>query len=141
MPPTPASLAASGSEAGEQTALFCWAAMQFNHCSELQFLFAIPNGGMRNPIVAAQLKAQGVKRGVPDIMLPIIQQIEGVWYAGLWIELKKLKGGKTKDADQLRWAGHLIGQGYRHQLCIGYLAGIDAIKAYMGSNRPWRDTV
>jgi len=29
--------------------------------------FAVPNGGQRNKIVAAKLKAEGVKAGVPDI--------------------------------------------------------------------------
>ena len=31
--------------------------------------FAIPNGGQRNKIVAAKLKAEGVKSGVPDICI------------------------------------------------------------------------
>ena len=29
--------------------------------------FAVPNGGQRNKIVAAKLKSEGVKAGVPDI--------------------------------------------------------------------------
>ena len=31
--------------------------------------FAVPNGGQRNKIVAAKLKAEGVKSGVPDICI------------------------------------------------------------------------
>ena len=29
--------------------------------------FAIPNGGKRNIITASKLKAEGVKKGVPDL--------------------------------------------------------------------------
>jgi hypothetical protein len=31
--------------------------------------FAVPNGGQRNKIVAAKLKSEGVKAGVPDICI------------------------------------------------------------------------
>ena len=32
-------------------------------------LYAIPNGGDRNPIVAKKLKAEGVLAGIPDLYL------------------------------------------------------------------------
>src|SRR5690606_12582346 len=34
-------------------------------------LFAIPNGGARNPVTGATLKAEGVRRGVPDLFLAV----------------------------------------------------------------------
>lgn len=52
-------------EANEQTALFHWAAFAAKHeHPELALMFAVPNGGHRHPVVAAKLKAQGVKAGV-----------------------------------------------------------------------------
>jgi hypothetical protein len=46
-------------------------------------IFAIPNGGARNPRVAEKLKFEGVVRGIPDLYVP----------AGkLWIEMKTEKG-------------------------------------------------
>lgn len=48
------------------------------------FWFHCPNGGSRNCIEAAKLKAMGVKAGIPDCM--ILDQRRG--YSGLAIELK-----------------------------------------------------
>src|SRR5690348_18167176 len=36
----------------------------------LRLLYAVPNGGDRNKIVAAKMKREGVKPGVPDYCLP-----------------------------------------------------------------------
>ena len=46
-------------------------------------IFAIPNGGQRNPETGARLKAEGVVPGVPDLFVP-------AW--GLFIEMKTLTG-------------------------------------------------
>ena len=48
------------------------------------FWFHCPNGGSRNGIEAAKLKAMGVKAGIPDCL--ILDNRRG--YAGLAIELK-----------------------------------------------------
>jgi hypothetical protein len=50
-----------------------------------QLLFAIPNGGQRNIIVASKLKAEGVRAGVPDLFLAFPKKDA----AGLFIEMKK----------------------------------------------------
>ena len=47
--------------------------------------FHPPNGGHRHPVVAAKLKAQGVKPGVPDVVI--------IWRGrAIFIELKAHKG-------------------------------------------------
>ena len=135
----PSQLAKSGTEDAHQTAYFCWCTWQVAQIPELAFAFAVPNGGLRDPITASKLKAQGVKRGVPDIVLPVVRFADNRWYAGAYIELKKLKGGNERDADQLKWAAFLKSQGYAHYLCRGYLAAIDATKHYMGQALPWCD--
>ena len=53
----------------EQCALFEWADCWFPMVSAL--LFAIPMGGHRHIAVAAKLKAEGVKAGVPDIFFAL----------------------------------------------------------------------
>ena len=45
-----------------QAGLFKWAKLASAHHPELTLLFAIPNGGARDPITGAMLKAEGVKR-------------------------------------------------------------------------------
>lgn len=57
------------------------------------FWFHCPNGGSRNGIEAAKLKAMGVKPGIPDCM--ILDNRRG--YAGLAIELKV---GYNKPSEQ-----------------------------------------
>ena len=53
-----------------QAGLFKWFKLASARHPELALLFAIPNGGARDPITGAMLKAEGVKRGVPDLFLP-----------------------------------------------------------------------
>lgn len=65
-------------------------------------IFAIPNGGLRNKVVAANLKAEGVRPGVPDLFIP------GLF---LFIEMKRQKGGRMSDK-QKEWKEHLENLGY-----------------------------
>ena len=90
-------------------------------------IFAVPNGGLRNQLVATKLKAEGVRRGVPDLML--LTPRGG--YAGLIIELKRLKDSKTT-AEQFGWLDHLNAQGFKAVICKGGDAAIDTIKSYLG---------
>lgn len=77
-------------EAQHQTTLFRWAQQPIirHKYPELKLLFHIPNGGRRDPIEAKHLKQQGVKRGVPDLCLPIAKK----GFNALYIELKTDKG-------------------------------------------------
>ena len=54
------------SEHDEQVLIFKWARLSEGRWPELALLFAIPNGGHRHKAVAAKLKAEGVRAGVPD---------------------------------------------------------------------------
>jgi len=62
--------------------------------------------GQRFSVSAARMQAEGVKRGVPDVFLPVAA---GGWH-GLWVELKAGKN-TTSDA-QDEWLGALRRQGY-----------------------------
>ena len=75
--------------------------------AEYGLIFAIPNGGQRHPAVAAKLKAEGVRAGVPDLMLPVARQ----GYCGLFIELK-CNDNKPSEA-QLDWIRNLRAEGYK----------------------------
>lgn len=106
---TPEQLAACGSESGHQKALFCWIAQQSN--SLLQKAFAIGNGGKRDKITGARMKAEGVKRGVPDIFLPVAR---GPFH-GLFIEMKTATGDLSRE--QKNCIASLRNEGYRVQVC------------------------
>lgn len=81
-------------ESGHQEALFSWAAYQQGRMPELEYLHHVPNGGKRDKATATALKRQGVKAGVPDIVLPAVR----AGYHGLYIELK---AGKNTVATHL----------------------------------------
>ena len=93
---------------------------------ELALLYAIPNGGARHRVVAAKLKAEGVKAGVPDYHLPVAR---GGWH-GLWIELKRTKGGALS-AEQRAWHSSLRAQGHRVEVCRGWEEAFDVIRDYL----------
>jgi hypothetical protein len=92
----------------------------------LGLLFAIPNGGARNPITGAQLKREGVRAGVPDLFLPA----EGAHgQHGLFLEVKTSVGRLS--LEQKEWFHALPAMGYE---CIIVRSGegfIAAIEEYL----------
>ena len=113
-------------EAQEQTALFEWAGMMSGRIPDLALLHAIPNGGSRNPAEARHLKAQGVKPGIPDIFLPCARGE----YHGLYIELKRRKGGRVS-IDQKKMILALQAQGYKAEVCMGWDEARETICEYL----------
>lgn len=113
-------------EAEEQIALFEWAALQSGRFPELALLYHVPNGGSRNKIEAARLRAQGVKSGVPDLCLPVARGGNH----GLYIELKRQRGGRISE-EQVRWINGLLKQGYAAAICKGWQEAANVIIDYL----------
>jgi len=137
---TPEQIAQSGTEAAHQTALFAWASVKSIQYPELKWMHHIPNGGSRGDstrsraIAGSRLKAQGVKKGVPDICLPARR----VQYSGLYIELKKLtekpvreksKGGLSDE--QLEFRDFVSSQGFLWHVCYGWSEAVEKIESYL----------
>ena len=116
-----------GTESQEQKMLFRWAKIYQGRYPELELLFHIPNGGYREQREAARFKQEGVKAGVPDLFLPIPKND----YAGLFIELKRKKGGRISEA-QGWWLEQLRCWGYRAEVCCGCDEAIETIVEYLG---------
>ncbi len=112
-------------EHAEQTALFRWAEFARARLPELALLHAIPNGGHRHKATAARLKAEGVKRGVPDLCLPVARS----GAHGLYIELKTERG-KTSP-EQIGWLRALRRQGYVAEVCHGWESARSMIEHYL----------
>lgn len=131
---TPEQLAASGSEDGHQAALFCWAADSVGKYPQLEWLYAIPNGGSRHIAEATKMVATGLRKGVPDICLPI--KIKH--YAGCYIELKIEKRRNEKNGgisyEQTKWLLHLTAAGYYCQVCYGWEEAKDTLISYLEGN-------
>lgn len=113
-------------ESAEQTALFKWAAYSMGKYPELRMMHHVANGGSRDPREARNLKAQGVKAGVPDICLPVPRG----GYHGLYIELKRRKGGGLSE-EQAVWIDRLNRLGYRAVVCRGWDAARAEIEDYL----------
>lgn len=96
----------SSGESQHQIAFFNWIKMQSVKYPELNFVFHIPNGKQRHVIVATQLKREGVRKGVPDLMLLVPKGN----FHGFVAELK-FGHGRTSDEQEI-WFNFLRKQGY-----------------------------
>lgn len=145
---TPAQLAAKGTESGHQKAFFAWCAMArlkgFQAANDpasyspsqslalpqpvpaLAWIHAIPNGGLRDPASAALAKAEGVRRGIPDIFLPYPK---GNLH-GLYIELKK-PGKFNVSMDQKEFVAYALQHGYCAVVCVGWEEAVSAVVQYL----------
>ena len=115
-------------ESEEQQALFEWANLMSKKVPELNLLVAIPNGGLRNKAVAVRLRAEGTRKGFPDMILPVAR---GGYYS-LAIELKRTKGGRIAP-EQQRWLNDLSAQGWKAVVCYGFADAKKIIEEYLKS--------
>lgn len=124
---------AKTSEDSHQTALMCWANLNLTKYPQLRWLYHCPNGGFRDKITGARLKAMGAKRGIPDLHL--------VWavgiYKGLIIELKKPDEIRLGNPDagttpeQREWLSHYASQNHAVKVCYGWEDARDTIVNYL----------
>lgn len=110
----------------EQKVVVEWFDRQYRDLSGR--LFAVPNGGERHRAVAAKMKAEGVRPGVPDLWLPSPRGR----FSGLVIELKRREGGRPSPS-QLDWLNWLAEQGFLAVICNGADAAIDTIREYLSA--------
>lgn len=115
-------------EHSEQVALMQWVRMAIAKHPELGLLYAIPNAAKRSPRLAAHMKAEGLRSGVPDLCLPVARG----GYHGLYIELKRRKGGSVS-VEQKTWIDLLNQQKYKAVVCHGWEMAQVVLRAYLGA--------
>jgi len=154
----PDDLSKKHSESGEQKAVFAWAAMAQRYgfaiaddmdaysraglglvsititkpVPVLEWLHAIPNGGNRDAKTAALMKAEGVRRGVADIFLPVPKRwgnAQHVSYCGLYIEMKTTIGRQSDE--QHDFERHCNDNCYVYRICRTWREAADTIKEYL----------
>lgn len=113
-------------ESQEQQRLFQWARMESGRFPELELLYHIPNEGKRSRVTGRRMVAEGLKKGVPDICLPVARGGSH----GLYIELKRTKDWKITQ-EQENWMRELMAQGYQVALCIGWEKAAEIIRGYL----------
>ncbi|MCJ8343315.1 MAG: VRR-NUC domain-containing protein [Cetobacterium sp.] len=115
------------SEETEQITLIDWCNINTCKYPELKLIYHIPNGGKRGKSEAVRLKRGGVKKGVPDLCLPVPRKN----YHGLYIEMKFGNGRTSKD--QKEWILNLNNQGYKAVVCNGFEEAKEVIERYLVS--------
>ncbi len=74
-------------------------------------LIAVPNGGRRDAVTGARLKAEGVTAGVADLILFQRRGRSGA----LLVEMKTAKGRQSPE--QKQWQTVIEAQGYQYEVC------------------------
>lgn len=108
-----------------QTACVNYFAYAYPHLRGL--LFAVPNGGRRDAVTGARLKAEGVVAGVADLIL--LYPAHGL--SALCIEMKTERGSQSPA--QQRWQRLVTSLGNsRYVVCRSFDAFKDILKDYLG---------
>lgn len=87
-----------------QVACVNWFRYQFQE----YLCFAVPNGGMRNEVVAKKLKAEGAMAGVADLIVVAHQRI-------FFIEMKTPKGKQSPT--QVEFEKRVTALGHTYYVC------------------------
>lgn len=113
-------------EGQEQAALMTELRIRMPDVADL--IFHVPNGGHRVKAVAAKLKAQGVKAGIPDLVLPMARG----GFFGLYIEFKATPPNDAAiSSSQHERIRKLNDQGYLAVVCRGHFDTVEQIRAYL----------
>ena len=114
-------------EHDEQVAFVQW--LEWQHIP----VFAIPNGSNKSKAAAVKFKAEGLRAGVPDLMIPVPTAHQH----GLFIEMKDAGRG-TLSKEQREWLNDLRIAGYATAACWGVDEAIKCFKQYdlMGGEFP-----
>jgi hypothetical protein len=117
-------------EHDEQVAVIDWCFANMQKYPELDLIFAVPNGvmlggGKIGAIRMNFLKAEGLRPGVSDLMLPVAR---GKFH-GAFIEMKTLTGKVSENQEQFIAA--VEDQGYFAPVCWGAEDAIDNIQYYL----------
>lgn len=116
-----------------QVACVRWFNLQYPQYRGL--LFACPNGGNRNLVTAAKLKAEGVTPGVADLLLLVPRAFKAndndEWYIifGFCIEMKTKKGSQSPA--QKEWQKKVEAAGYRYVIVRSVEQFIKEINDYL----------
>lgn len=111
----------SNQESRLQQACIKWVRYQYPDL----IIYAVPNGGKRNAVTGAILKAEGVLAGVADLFVAKATP----HHHGLYIEMKTAKG---RQADSQRaFEQAVTREGYRYELCRSFEQFVTIIRTYL----------
>ena len=101
----------------------------------LRLSFAVPNGARVGIGQARKLKAEGMRAGVPDWLLPVVMPVRGTRFmglehSGLAIEFKTRRGTVSKAQRDYRFL--LESASWRVEVCRSTDEAIEIVEDYLG---------
>lgn len=114
-------------ESQYQNAVFKWSRQPAvrQKWPELKLLFHIKNETKEGVRQVAIDRYLGVKKGVPDLFLPVVRGA----YHGLFIEMKTEKGRTSPEQEW--WGEQLSMGGYLFRVCHGWKAAVQTLEQYL----------
>lgn len=106
-----------------QCACVRWFAYQYQQYEGL--LFSVPNGGHRDKVTGAMMKAEGVVAGVADLILLVPSK----GYHALCIEMKTEKGRQSPE--QKAWQKKAEAHGYKYAVCRSLDDFMETVNTYL----------
>lgn len=120
-------------ESAVQAAFITWTRHAEARYPALRLAFSVPNGAWtRNYAMAMKLKREGMRKGVPDWMLPVSLRDDFgnvLGSVGLAIEFKR-KGAKPT-VEQLEYHSLLRDQGWRVEVCDDWQKAREIVQEYL----------
>lgn len=110
-------------ESDLQIACVNWFRYQYPQYKKI--LFSIPNGGARNRVTGAILKAEGATSGVSDLILLKANR----FYGSLCIEMKTTAG--TQKDSQREWQTAVESHGNKYVICRSVEDFIREVNGYL----------
>lgn len=111
----------------EQKRVIKWAWRASKVWPELSRLFAVPNGAKRSQAEAAWAKAEGLRPGVPDLLLPVRRG----GFVGLALEMKSTSKTARVSEEQKDWLQYLQTAGWYTAVPRGAEDAIKMLEVYM----------
>lgn len=126
------------SEHSTQAMVIEWAQRHEGKYPELRWLHSslngifIPASKMTRAKIIHHMKAEGMKRGIPDLFLPVPRQR----YHGLYIEMKRDDGSESDiSSEQKEFLAFAEEQNYYAVVCYGYDMAVDVLEWYLKLER------
>lgn len=118
-------------EGEEQVSVIEQFDLEFPHLAKR--LFHVANGGKRTRLERHLMVKQGVRRGVPDLVLPVPKS----GFHGLYVEMKAAKPHSAPVTDEQNdWIDFLREQGYCAEVARGGAQAMDIIRRYLDPRTP-----
>ncbi len=120
-------------EAVHQELLIRTAALHEKQYPALKYLFAVPNGGFRHKATGAAMQRGGLRKGVPDLCLPIPRGNRSTGIYSAWYGELKRFGGVPSDLsdEQKEWLAFLKSEGAYAEWHAGWEAAWASLLWYL----------